>query len=147
MSEWVGWQIQTPLTSDKCGKNYRKLWDFTANSSFGNHGNILAQHKRTAKDALMANTVYGGPRAQVLKTCLQMPGSLCCEQIICRWRRPWMHRSLPSQRGLSKSSAGRLPFPFPVGHSGRVYFEPPANNVDGLVQIANYSLRELTAFH
>lgn len=30
--------------------------------------------------------------------------------------------SLPSQRGLSKSSVGRLPFPFPVGQSGRVYF-------------------------
>lgn len=39
---WVGWQIQTPLASDKCGKNYWKLWDFTAKSSFGNHGNILA---------------------------------------------------------------------------------------------------------
>lgn len=51
--------------------------------------------------------------------------------------------SMPSQRGLSKSSAGRLPFPFPVGQSGRVYFELSANNVDGLLQIANCSLFEL----
>lgn len=55
--------------------------------------------------------------------------------------------SLPSQRGLSKSSAGRLPFPFPVGQSGRVYFELSANNVDGLLQIANFSLCELISFH
>lgn len=48
--------------------------------------------------------------------------------------------SLPSQRGLSKSSAGRLPFPFPVGQSGRVYFELSANSVDGLVQMANFRL-------
>lgn len=55
--------------------------------------------------------------------------------------------SLPSQRGLSKSSAGRLPFPFPVGQSGRVYFEPPANNVDGPVQNAKFNLCELIVLH
>lgn len=55
--------------------------------------------------------------------------------------------SLPSQRGLSKSSAGRLPFPFPLGQSGRVYFELSANNVNGLLRIANFSLCELISIH
>lgn len=55
--------------------------------------------------------------------------------------------SLPSQRGLSKSSAGRLPFPFPLGQSGRVYFELSANNVNGLLRITNFSLCELISIH
>lgn len=38
-------------------------------------------------------------------------------------------QSLASQRGLSKSSAGRLPLPFPVGQPGRVYFALFANNI------------------
>lgn len=41
--------------------------------------------------------------------------------------------SLASQRSLSKSSAGRLPLPFPVGQPGRVYFALFANNIAGLV--------------
>lgn len=41
--------------------------------------------------------------------------------------------SLASQRGLSKSSAGRLPLPFPVGQPGRVYFAMFANNIADLV--------------
>lgn len=51
---WVGWQIQTPLASDKCGKLLKAL---------GLHSKIKFwepwQHPRkpTAKDALMANTV------------------------------------------------------------------------------------------
>lgn len=38
-------------------------------------------------------------------------------------------QSLPSQRGLLKSSAGRLPLPLPVGQPGRVYFALFANSV------------------
>lgn len=48
--------------------------------------------------------------------------------------------SLASQRGLSKSSAGRLPLPFPVGQSGPVYFALFANNIPGVVQTPLRSL-------
>lgn len=47
--------------------------------------------------------------------------------------------SLASQRGLSKSSAGRLPLPFPVGQPGRVYFALLANNIAGLVQTLQFN--------
>lgn len=40
--------------------------------------------------------------------------------------------SLASQRGLSKSPTGRLPFAFPVGSLGRVYFALFAHNITGL---------------
>lgn len=42
--------------------------------------------------------------------------------------------SLASQRGLSKSPTGRLPLPFPVGSTGRVYFALFAQNIAGLMQ-------------
>lgn len=60
--------------------------------------------------------------------------SVCAVQIIRRLRATMNEPySLASQRGLSKSSAGRLPLPFPVGQPGRVYFALFANNIAGLI--------------
>lgn len=56
--------------------------------------------------------------------------SVWAVHIICRLRATMNEPySLASQRGLSKSSAGRLPLPFPVGQPGRVYFALFANNI------------------
>lgn len=66
--------------------------------------------------------------------------SVCAVQIICRLRATVNEAySLASQRGLSKSSAGRLPLPFPVGQPGRVYFALLANNIAGLVQTLQFN--------
>ena len=61
-------------------------------------------------------------------------------QIICGLRATLNEAySLASQRGLSKSSAGRLPLPFPVGQPGRVYFTLIANNIVDLMQTQRLS--------
>lgn len=53
-------------------------------------------------------------------------------QIVCELKATMNEaHSLASQRGLSESSAGRLPLLFPVGQPVHVYFAQLANNIAG----------------
>lgn len=87
-----------------------QLWDFTENVRFGNHSNILRQYKfssATAKDVQysyqLGLTVVHQQKYWKHVYKFNTWKSVCSVQIICRWERPWMKRTVCHHKEVFQS--------------------------------------------